>query len=126
MIHTGKIPTENIQDIQLEVFSYLNTHGYPVDEIVEAYSVTSMKKDPQKDDTGHIVLQVQTLSKPMGEADAVADRTTEWVCDCKDYQFNKSIDLESRALAEWDSCKHIKEVSKSEKAVADERQSQLG
>lgn len=125
MIHTGKIPTENIQDIRLEVFSYLNTHGYPVDEIVEAHSAVSMKKDPRKEDTGHIVLKIQTLEKPLGQADAVADQTTEWVCDCKDYKFTRSVDLESRALAEWEPCKHIKEVSKSEKARTDERQNQL-
>jgi hypothetical protein len=123
-MQSGLIAPEQITEIELQTFAYLQTHGYPINEIREAYAVVSEKADA--DDTGHIVLQVQTLSKPMGEADAVADRTTEWVCDCRDYQYNQSVDLAERALSAWGSCKHIKEVSKSEKAVADERQSQLG
>jgi len=121
MIHTGKLDTEQFgsDGVELEVFSYLYDNGYPVDSIEEAHAVVSEK---DKDNTGHIVLKIQTLRKPLKEADATTDQTTKFVCDCKAFQFHHSVDLEERYLSEWDSCKHINAVSKVEKAKADENQ----
>jgi hypothetical protein len=123
MIHTGKLDVEQfIEDIEIEVFSYLYDNGYPVDDIEEAHAVVSEKKE---ENTGHIVLRIQTLTKPLNEADATTDQTTKWVCDCKAFQFHHSVDLEERYLSEWDSCKHINAVSKVKKAQADENQDTL-
>jgi len=74
MLHSGEIDTEQMQDAELDVSSYLKTSGYPIDDIIEAYAVVSVKN--QSENTGHIVLKIQTLSKPIDEADAVEDQTT--------------------------------------------------
>ena len=123
MLHAGEIDTEEMQDAELDVSSYLKTDGYPIDDIIEAYAVVSVKN--QSENTGHLVLKIQTLTKPIDEADAVEDQTTKWICDCKDYQFNKWVDLEKKRLADWGTCKHIREVSKSAKADADNKQNTL-
>jgi len=123
MLHSGQIDTEQMQDAELDVTSYLRTNGYPIDDIIEAYAVVSVKN--QSENTGHLVLKIQTLSKPIDEADAVQDQTTKWICDCKDYQFNQSVDLEKKRLADWGTCKHIREVNKSAKAAEDNRQLSL-
>jgi len=123
MLHAGEIDTEQMTDAELDVCSYIKTNGYPVDDILEAYAVISVKK--HTDNSGHLVLKIQTLSKPIDQADAVADQTVKWICDCKDYQFNKWVDLEKKELADWGSCKHIREVSKSAKAEQDKQQHTL-
>jgi len=112
-----------MQDAELDVFNYLRTNGYPIDDILEGHAVVSVKR--QAENTGHLVLKIQTLSKPIDEADAIEDQTTEWVCDCKDYQFNQSVDLEKKRLANWGMCKHIRGVNKSVKAEADNKQNTL-
>lgn len=123
MLHAGEIDTEQMTDAELDVCSYIKTNGYPVDDILEAYAVISVKKDT--DNAGHLVLKIQTLSKPIDQADAVVDQTVKWICDCKDYQFNKWVDLGKKELADWGSCKHIREVSKSAKAEQDKQQHTL-
>jgi len=123
MLHSGEIDTEQMQDAELDVTSYLKTNGYPINDMIAAYAVVSVKN--QTKDTGHLVLKIQTLSKPIDEADAIKDQTIKWICDCKDYQFNQSVDLEKKRLADWGTCKHIREVNKSAKADADNKQNTL-
>jgi hypothetical protein len=41
MLHAGEIDTEQMQDAELDVSSYLKTNGYPIDDIIEAYAVVS-------------------------------------------------------------------------------------
>jgi len=123
MLHSGEIDTEQMHDCEIDVVSYLSTHGYPIDDILEAYAVVSVKTEAEN--TGHLVIKVQTLSKPIDEADAVDDQMVQWLCDCRDFQFNRSVDLEERKLREWGSCKHIQEVSKSQRAAEDRNQLSL-
>jgi len=112
-----------MHDCEIDVVSYLSTHGYPIDDILEAYAVVSVKTEAEN--SGHLVLKVQTLSKPIDEADAVDDQMIQWLCDCRDFQFNRSVDLDERKLREWGSCKHIQEVSKSQRAAEDRNQLSL-
>jgi len=105
---------------ELEVFSYFYENGYPVESIEEAYTVIHEKTDDEN--TSHIVLKVETLSKPIDVADVAVDSVTKYCCDCKAYQFHHSVDLEERYLSEWGACKHIKSVSREEKAKADDNQ----
>jgi len=94
-----------------------------VDEIKQAYCVVHEK--PQEENTSHIVLKVQTLSRPLSAADALTDKHNLFVCDCRDYQFNQGVDLESKRITEWGNCKHVRECSKSARAEADDSQSEL-
>jgi hypothetical protein len=123
MLHSGEIDTEQMHDCEIDVVSYLSTYGYPIDDILEAYAVVSVKTEAEN--TGHLVIKVQTLSKPIDEADAVDDQMVQWLCDCRDFQFNRSVDLEKKRLADWGRCKHIQEVNKSAKAEADNKQNTL-
>ena len=123
MFHSGEIDTEQMHDCEIDVVSYLSTHGYPIDDILEAHAVVSVRTEAEN--AGHLVIKVQTLSKPIDEADAVDDQMIQWLCDCRDFQFNRSVDLEERKLREWGSCKHIQEVSKSQRAAEDRNQLSL-
>jgi len=78
MLHSGEIDTEQMQDAELDVTSYLRTNGYPINDMIAAYAVVSAKN--QTKDTGHLVLKIQTLSKPIDEADAIKDQTIKWIC----------------------------------------------
>jgi len=108
---------------ELEVWSYWYDGGYPVESVVEAYTVIHEKTDDEN--TSHIVAKVETLSKPLDVADVAVDSTEKWVCDCKAYQFHHSVDLEKRFLSEWDPCKHVKAVSREERAKSDNNQRTL-
>lgn len=124
MIHTGQLDTERLTDTPpLEVVGYWVDNGYPVNGLVEAHTAVSRKKD--SDDTGHIVMKIETLERPLSEADVVKDQTTEWVCSCPAYQYHCNVDLTNKRLSEWRPCKHIKAIAKAEKAKADENQRSL-
>lgn len=128
MIVTGQLDVDQFtpaegQGVELDVFSYFVENGYPVEEILEAHSVVNQK--PDDENSGHIVLKVKTLSKPLSEADAVSDELHRWVCSCKAFQFHHSVDLQERRLGEWEHCKHIQSVAKSVKAIEDKNQETL-
>jgi hypothetical protein len=110
--------------VPLEVLSYWTDNGYPVNDIVEAHTVVSHKQEKEAD--GYLVLKVETLERPLSEADVVEDQTTEWVCSCPAFSFHHNVDLENRRLAEWEPCKHCRKVmDKSRRAKNDENQSTL-
>jgi hypothetical protein len=109
--------------IELSVFAYWADHGFPVEAINEAYSVINRKVDGEN--TAHVVLNVDTLSKPINRADVAVDQMTKWCCDCRDYQYNRGVDLTERTLTEWEPCKHIQACSKAAKAKADDNQQTL-
>jgi len=76
MLHSGEIDTEQMQDAELDVLSYLKTNGYPIDDTLEGHAVVSVKN--QSENTGHLVLKIQTLTKPIDEADAIEDQTPKY------------------------------------------------
>lgn len=130
MIHAAPLDLDNLAEsddtslaVNLDVFSYWYENGYPVDGIVEAYCVVNVKRD--NENTGHTVLKVETLSKPLDKADVVADQTEVWACDCKGYQHHYSVDLEDTPVTEWDACPHIEACDKSAKAKNDDNQDTL-
>jgi len=126
MIHTAELDLDSFGEdtpIELDVFNYLRTNGYPVDELTEAHAILNQK--PDKDDTGHMVIQIQTLSKPLDLADAATDQYEMWCCDCRGFQFHEGVDLEEQRITEWGHCKHIESVDKSIKAQNDDHQHTL-
>ncbi len=127
MIHTAELDLNQLgiddateKPIQLGVFNYWASHGYPVESILEAHTVVHSKDTSEN--TGHIVLKIETLERPLDVADLVEDKTEMWVCDCRDFQYNQSVDLSERWLTEWGICKHCLSVSREERAKADENQ----
>jgi len=109
--------------INLDIFSYFYTHGFPVESIVEAHTAFHIK--PDDGDTAHDVLKIETLSKPLDIADAAVDTHTMWVCDCKGFAYHYSVDLEEQRITEWDVCPHIEAVDKSLKAESDASQATI-
>lgn len=109
--------------LELDVWSYWYNNGFPVEEILEAYSVVHEK--PHDEDTAHIVVKVETLSRPIDEADIVADSTTVWACDCGRFAYHENVDLEDTSVTEWGHCHHIESCEKSIKAQNDENQRRL-
>lgn len=127
MIHTAEIDLDQLAEsdahskpIELDVWAYWYENGYPVESVLEAHSAVNAKQDD--DNTGHIVVKVETLSKPLNRADVVEDTVAIWSCDCRDYQFNQSVDLEETSVTEWSHCKHIIAVDRTLKAANDENQ----
>jgi len=130
MIHTARIDLDNFAEsdstslcINLDVFSYFYEHGYPVDEILEAHSAVNAK--PDDENSGHLVVKLKTLSKPLEQADASVDTHTMYACDCKSYTYHTSVDLEEKQITEWEPCKHIESVDPSVRAANDPNQEQL-
>jgi len=130
MIHTAPIDLEQLAEgdstskpIELDVWSTWYSHGFPVDEIVEAYCAVHEKVDAE--DTAHIVTKVQTLEKPIDHADIVADSATRWACDCGRFQYHEKVDLEMNTVMDWGNCHHIESVDKSLRADQDKNQETL-
>jgi len=109
--------------VNLDIFSYFYTHGYPVESIKELHTAFHVK--PDAEDTAHDVLKIETLNKPLDIADAAVDTHTMWVCDCKAFSYHVSVDLEEQRITEWGHCKHIEAVDKSIRANADDSQETL-
>lgn len=97
--------TDTTHPLTLNVWSYWYSNGYPVEDVVGAWTVIHEK--PDSANTSHVVCEVETLEVPLSEADAAVDGTTEYACDCRDYQYNQGVELGERRLGEWGECKHI-------------------
>lgn len=130
MIHTAPLDLEQFgsdddtdKPVWLDVWNYWNSNGYPVESIVEAHTAVHKKTDDE--DTAHVVLKVETLSKPIDEADVAVDTIEVYCCDCKGYQFHYSTDLEDNRIASWGVCPHIEAVDPTIKAAKDENQTSL-
>lgn len=127
-IITAPIDLEQLRDegslpVQFAVFSYWESYGYPIEQVVEAHSAVSRKQD--EEDSGHIVAKVETLAKPLNRADVVEDTIEKWTCDCGAFQYHHNADLEVDQITDWGVCKHIEAVDKHTKAKNDENQSRL-
>jgi len=105
---------------------FLRSQGYTIREYVREFTVSSESRD-----ASHLVMQVDTYLYP--KDDPLLDianpehQCTIWVCGCWDFRKNKSADVRMRETLPTDTqaCKHIREISKVQKAKADENQQQL-
>jgi hypothetical protein len=103
---------------------YLREQGYTIDDVIEAHSVPSSSREKS-----HAVIQIQTYNYPRNhpELDVVEDEIELWVCSCEDFQYNQSADVSESMVkpSECGACRHIKSVSKVEKAKSDDKQRSL-
>lgn len=95
--------------IEFSVWTYWQTFGYPIEEIQAAYTVIHERDG--EEDTGHIVLKITTLEKPIDTADAGADQFEMHCCDCARFQYHEGVDLEETPITEWGECHHIEFVT---------------
>jgi hypothetical protein len=104
--------------------AYLREQGYTIDDVIEAHSVPSSSRDKS-----HVVIQIQTYNYPRNhpELDVVEDEIELWVCSCENFWYDQKADVSESMVqpSECGACKHVKAVSKVEKAKADENQQTL-
>jgi len=123
--------TDRTQDGRLTLkipwVDYLRTQGYTLRAYEELHCVESGSRD-----ACHIVAKIQTYLYPKNSA--LLDIANEnhqlsvWCCSCEDFTYNKSVNVgEDIDITpdQCDPCKHIKSVSKVEKARSDENQDTL-
>lgn len=116
--HIADDPNDGLQlNIQTKSMSWLNENGFPTD-VVGGYSVIS------DSDSGYLVLEVETLQKPIKQADAVEDETTIYVCTCPHFRY-RCVPDEITNLKQIQSCKHILKAVRTEQAVNDDSQQTL-
>jgi len=103
---------------------YLRTNGYPIVGLKEVHSVESESRE-----MGHVVALIETYDKPEDspDLDIVADTVELWTCSCEDFQYTQSADVSENLVSpsQCGTCKHIKSVSKVEKAKSDDAQRSL-
>lgn len=122
-LFSAELDTEHLVEGEPDVFVWLREAGYPVN-IQARHPVVSEK--PGTDNTGYLVHEIETYSKPPEVADAVADTTTVYVCHCSDFVYRRVPDLDEHTPTEIEPCKHVKSVDKSVNAQTDENQGTLG
>jgi len=108
--------------IEPQYVEYLREHNYTIESLNEVHAVKS-ESDPE---SGYLVVSITTYEKPKDspKLDAVADEMDLWVCSCWSYRTNSN-DVSEGITKPGGSCKHVRAVSKTEKAKADEAQSEL-
>lgn len=108
--------------IEPDYVDYLRNQGYLVEEVEEAHSVASNSRD-----MSHLVVRLVTYDEPRSQYDAIEDMISLWVCSCEDFTYNQAADVSEDMVKPSESgvCRHIKEVSKVEKAKNDDKQRSL-
>jgi len=103
---------------------YLREHGHTIEDVVESHTVASNSRD-----MAHMVMKVKTYDYPKDDPqlDYAEHEVDIWVCDCWNFRREHSADVSEQGVKPSDSgvCRHIKAVSKVEKAQSDDNQKGL-
>jgi len=111
--------------IRLSCMRWLQEAGYPVEDITDIHQNVSVKADGE--DSAHLVCKIETLSRPLPEADAAADGYTFWACSCPGFHYHRFPSLdEGESIEGVGECTHIETVRQSNRDVAGEGQAELG
>jgi len=118
----AKITEAGETNIEPNYLGFLRENGYSVDELLQAHTVK--RSDSER---AHLVLKVQTYTKPMDhpDLDVVTDKSPLWVCDCWNFREHSADVSNGEPPTACDPCPHIKQVSKVENAKADSDQDTL-
>jgi len=126
-LDTDQIDIEATPDgirVQPSYVSFLQSHGYNIDSVNDVRVVPSSSRD-----IGHVIMKLETTDKPAGhpESDIIEDQCEVICCSCEDWQYNQSIDVSEKTIAEgtFGTCKHQREAFKTERAKADDSQETL-
>lgn len=87
-----------------ECFSWMRDAGYPVEGITAVHNSVSVKDG--KENTGYLVIEIETLRKPVDEADAVADKIDLLVCTCPGFHYSHFADLDAEPITNTGNCPH--------------------
>lgn len=107
-----------------QIIQYLRQNGYTIEEVVEAHTVPS-DSDPE---LVHDVLLIHTYEWPTNhpKLDYEAHQIAVFTCDCWAYR-SESPDISEPEVTPdmLPTCKHIKGISKVERAKDDNQQTTL-
>ena len=94
-------------------------------EIIDHKAVVS-ESNQQK---AYHLRQVKVLEFPIERADVAVDRTEIWLCSCGDFVYRKwpfnDLRPDRKLSKQVDSCKHIRQTVREEKAKVDDSQIEL-
>jgi len=127
-LHTDFVRVKTTQDGQLivepEVIDFWRTQGYTIESVEELAFPESSSRD-----ACHMVVQVTTYALPKDHPrlDFVEHQVKIPVCSCEGFRYRYSADVSDPDThpTDCDTCPHIRDVYRTEKAKADESQSTL-
>jgi len=106
---------------EIQYITFLRENGFTIDGFNDPRVIQS-ESDESK---AYLVGKLQTYTKPKDhpELDIIEDQCTIPVCSCWSFRSN-SVDV-TESNEPGGSCKHVREAYMSEKAAADESQTEL-
>ncbi len=111
--------------LRLDCMRWMQEAAYPVENIMDVHTNVSVKHDDE--DSAHVVCRIETLSRPLPEADAAADNYEFWACSCPGFHYHRFPKFdEGESIEAVGECTHIEAVRRSRREVAGEGQAQLG
>lgn len=111
--------------LRLACMRWLQEANYPVENITDIHQNVSVKRDGE--DAAHVVCRIETLSRPIEDADVVEDGYEFWACSCKGFHYHKFPRLdEGESIESVGECTHIESVRRSCRGVAGRGQETLG
>jgi len=102
---------------------FLRENDYTIESVVESHTVPSEGRD-----MGHMVMKVKTYdyAKSDPQLDYAQHEVDIWTCDCWNFRREHSADVtEGERPSDSGVCKHIRKVSKVERAENDKHQDTL-
>jgi len=126
---TGCLTVENTKDgvvIEPEFLEYMRGQGYVIHKVLETHTVDSHSRDGS-----HLVLKAKVHQWDRGHPSCdLADEKQQvdmWLCGCEDWQYNQSVDISEpdKTPDMCGSCKHVRRVSREERAKQDPNQDTL-
>lgn len=85
---------------------WLREAGFPIEDLSQMEMSVSEKSGG--DNSAHLLFEVETLKRPVDEADAVEDEFSFRACSCPDFHFRKfpRVD-EGESITSVGECSHI-------------------
>jgi len=123
----SKLTNDGKVILEPQYLGFIRSHGYALRRIHERHTVASSDGEH-----AHLVYRIGTYSHPRGsqllDVSDPEQQVSTWVCSCADFRFTQSADVQEAMVSPDDSgaCKHVQEVSKVQKAKADNQQLGLG
>ncbi|SIS00054.1 hypothetical protein SAMN05421858_5091 [Haladaptatus litoreus] len=109
--------------VQPEFVTWMQEAGYPVESLEMEESV-SVK--PGEDNSGNLLFVVETLSRPVDEADAVADSFTFLGCSCPGFGYHRFPALDDgEPITAVGECSHVEAWRKRRRDERDDGQQPL-
>jgi len=124
------INTENTQEgvvLEPQYLGFIRSQGYKIRNIQERHTVESSDGEH-----AYLVFKIATYQYPQGsgllDVGDPEQQVSTFVCSCPDFRFNQSADIRDANTSPDDSgaCRHIKSVSKVQRAKDDNQQLELG